>query len=365
MSNAVSSPRSCAGFIARKFPLIAGLALCAAIAALGMRLGQVAWLNDHGISALTISIVLGMVIGNTVYARFAATTAGGVTFSKQSLLRLGVVLYGLRLTLQDVAQVGFAGVLIDVLVIASTFALACWIGTRWLGLDRKTAMLIGVGSSICGAAAVMAAEPVVKGSAEQVTVAVATVVVFGTIGIFLYPVLFALNEHWMVIPGGMQGFGIYAGSTIHEVAQVVAAARSVGAASADTAVIAKMVRVMMLAPFLMLLSVWLARPAVRLAPADTGLSGSSVAIPWFAFGFIGMVLVNSLQWLPGPFVAVVTQVDTGLLAMAMAALGLSTHVGAIRKAGSKPLLLALVLFGWLLAGGASINGFVPALLARS
>jgi uncharacterized integral membrane protein (TIGR00698 family) len=144
MFNAVSSPRSCAGFIARTSPLIAGLALCAAIAALGMRLGQVVWLNDHGISALTISIVLGMVIGNTVYARFAATTAGGVTFSKQSLLRMGVVLYGLRLTLQDIAQVGFAGVLIDVLVIASTFALACWIGTRWLGLDRKTAMLIGV-----------------------------------------------------------------------------------------------------------------------------------------------------------------------------------------------------------------------------
>jgi uncharacterized integral membrane protein (TIGR00698 family) len=365
MSNAVFSPRFYAGFIARTYPLLPGVLLCAGISALGIRLGNIAWLRDQGMSAVTISIVLGMLMGNTVYARFAAPSAAGVTFSKQSLLRLGVVLYGLKLTLQDVAHVGLAGVLVDALVIASTFALACWIGTRWLGLDRKSAMLIGVGSSICGAAAVMAAEPVVNGRAEQVTVAVATVVVFGTIGIFLYPVLFALNEHWAVVPGGMQGFGVYAGSTIHEVAQVVAAARSIGAEAADTAVIAKMVRVMMLAPFLMLLSVWLARGGARRASAGAATGGTSVAVPWFAFGFIAMVLVNSLHWLPEALVAIATELDTGLLAMAMAALGLSTHVGAIRRAGAKPLLLALVLFGWLIAGGAFINQLVPALLARA
>jgi uncharacterized integral membrane protein (TIGR00698 family) len=363
MSNAVSSPRFYAGFIARTSPLIPGLLLCAAIAALGIRLGNIAWLKDHGMSALTISIVLGMLMGNTVYARFAASSATGVDFSKQSLLRLGVVLYGLQLTLQDVAHVGWAGVLVDAMVIASTFAIACWIGTRWLGLDRESAMLIGVGSSICGAAAIMAAEPVIKGRAEQVTVAVATVVVFGTIGIFLYPVLFALNAHWAVVPGGMQGFGVYAGSTIHEVAQVVAAARSVGAEAADTAVIAKMVRVMMLAPFLMLLSFWLARGGAK--RAGKGTAGRSIAVPWFALGFIAMVLVNSLHWLPATFVTIATELDTGLLAMAMAALGLSTHVGAIRRAGAKPLLLALVLFAWLVAGGACINQLVPALLARA
>ena len=139
-----------------------------------------------------------------------------------------MVLYGLRLTVQDIGHVGMVGVATDALVLGSTFGLACLIGIKWLRLDPKTAMLIGAGSSICGAAAVMAAEPVVKARAEQVTVAVATVVVFGTVAIFLYPALFELNQQWQLVPGGADGFGIYIGSTLHEVAQVVAAARSVG-----------------------------------------------------------------------------------------------------------------------------------------
>ncbi|GIX54660.1 UPF0324 membrane protein [Sphaerotilus natans] len=332
-----------------------------------MALGRIGWLQDHGFSALTLAIVLGMIVGNTVYPlvpRLAAASGAGVNVSKQNLLRLGVVLYGLRLTVQDIGHVGIAGVAIDALVLGSTFALACFIGTRWLGLDRKTAMLIGAGSSICGAAAVMAAEPVVKARAEQVTVAVATVVVFGTLAIFLYPALFELNQHWALIPGGANGFGIYAGSTIHEVAQVVAAARSVGPDAANSAVIAKMVRVMMLAPFLVMLSAWLARDDKRHAhtSAATGQAPGKLAVPWFAFGFVAVVLFNSLQWLPASVVAVTTEIDTALLAMAMAALGLSTHIGAIRKAGAKPLLLALILFGWLIVGGALINRWVPALL---
>ena len=354
--------------------LLPGLAVSGAIAAAGMALGQIGWLQDHGFSALTLAVVLGMLVGNTLYPsnpRFAAVGGAGVNVSKQTLLRAGVVLYGLRLTVQDIGHVGIAGVVIDALVLGSTFALACLIGTRWLGMDRKTAMLIGAGSSICGAAAVMAAEPVVKAKAEQVTVAVATVVVFGTLAIFLYPVLFDLNQHWQLIPGGVNGFGIYAGSTIHEVAQVVAAARSVGPSAADTAVIAKMVRVMMLAPFLIMLSAWLARDksnhATYSGAGDFGATGiqhkPKLAVPWFAFGFVGVVLFNSLRLLPASVVAVTTEIDTVLLAMAMAALGLSTHLGAIRKASVKPLLLAAVLFGWLVIGGALINRWVPALLA--
>ena len=372
LSTSQASPGPSAGHRAARLrlqlaALLPGLALSGALAATGIALGRIAWLQDHGFSALTLAIVLGMLVGNTVYPlvpRLAAASGAGVNVSKQNLLRLGVVLYGLRLTVQDIGHVGIAGVAIDALVLGSTFALACFIGTRWLGLDRKTAMLIGAGSSICGAAAVMAAEPVVKARAEQVTVAVATVVVFGTLAIFLYPALFELNQHWALIPGGANGFGIYAGSTIHEVAQVVAAARSVGPDAANSAVIAKMVRVMMLAPFLVMLSAWLARDDKRHAhtSAATGQAPGKLAVPWFAFGFVAVVLFNSLQWLPASVVAVTTEIDTALLAMAMAALGLSTHIGAIRKAGAKPLLLALILFGWLIVGGALINRWVPALL---
>jgi uncharacterized integral membrane protein (TIGR00698 family) len=361
-------PKPFSVFLSKLPALLLGLLLSGGLAAAGMALGRIAWLQDHGFSALTLAIVLGMWVGNTVYPRFAATCGAGVNFSKQNLLRLGVVLYGLRLTVQDIGHVGIAGVAVDALVLGSTFALACLVGTRWLGLDRKTAMLIGAGSAICGAAAVMATEPVVKARAEQVTVAVATVVVFGTLAIFLYPVLFELNRHWGLIPGGANGLGIYAGSTIHEVAQVVAAARSVGPEAANSAVIAKMVRVMMLAPFLMLLSAWLARDGARQARATPeagegrGERKGPLTVPWFAFGFVAVVLFNSLQWLPTSLVAAATAIDTALLATAMAALGLSTHIGAVRKAGVKPLLLALVLFGWLVIGGAAINHWVPALL---
>ena len=333
-------------------PLVPGLALSALLAALAIFTADSRWLIEHGFSALTLAIVLGMLIGNSVYPRFAATAAPGVDFSKQRLLRLGVMLYGFRLTLQDVGQVGLTGVLIDASVVGSTFLIAYLIGTRALGLERRAAMLIGIGSSICGAAAVMAAQPVVRARSEQVTVAVATVVVFGTLAIFVYPLLFSLNAFHPWISGGAHGFGIYAGSTIHEVAQVVAAARSVGSSAADAAVITKMVRVMMLAPFLIGLSLWLERSEGEKKQKRT------ITIPWFAVGFIAIVVFNSLGWLPRPALAAIAQVDMVLLAMAMAALGLTTHVKAIREAGIKPLVLASLLFVWLLVGGGAINHFV-------
>ncbi|MBV8634993.1 MAG: YeiH family putative sulfate export transporter [Burkholderiaceae bacterium] len=339
-----------------------GLLLCLFIAGAAMRLGQFRWLAAHGFSALTVAIVFGMVLGNTLYPSFAASAGTGVTFAKQMLLRAGIVLYGLRLTLQDISHVGTAGVLIDALVVCSTFGLACLLGTRVFRLDRTTAMLVGAGSAICGAAAVMATEPVLKAQAEKVTVAVSTVVVFGTCAIFIYPALFALNQHWGVIAPGAGVFGIYAGSTIHEVAQVVAAAHNISAETADVAVIAKMVRVMLLAPFLITLSSWLARET-RTKQEDTAHHHKpALNIPWFAFIFIAVVVLHSLVVLPAPWIAQANDFDTVLLAMAMAALGLTTHVSGIRQAGVKPLLLGAVLFVWLIVGGAFINRTVFALL---
>jgi uncharacterized integral membrane protein (TIGR00698 family) len=334
-----------------------GLLLTALIAGLSIWLGTLPWMQAHGISALTLAIVLGIAIGNTAYPSLAPRAAAGVGFSKATLLRAGIILYGLRLTLQDIGQVGATGVVIDALVLCSTFALAWWLGTRVLGLDRNSALLIGAGSSICGAAAVMAAEPVVKGRAEQVAVAVATVVVFGTLAMFLYPLLYqwGVSAGWM--PLDETAFGVFTGSTVHEVAQVVAAGRAISEPAADAAVITKMVRVMMLAPFLVGLSALLAR-GQRHADGQR----SKITVPWFAFGFIAMVAFNSLQLLPAGVVNALVELDTALLAMAMAALGLTTHVSALRQAGSKPMLLAMLLFLWLLGGGMLINLGVRALL---
>jgi uncharacterized integral membrane protein (TIGR00698 family) len=334
--------------------ILPGLALSAGVGAGGLLLAQVAWFGQHGLSSLTIAIVLGMLVGNLVPA-WSGGCHEGVNFSKQRVLRAAIVLYGLRLTTHDIGQLGLAGIAVDVVMLASTFALACWIGTRWLGMDARTAMLIGAGSSICGAAAVIATEPVVQARSEQVTVAVATVVVFGTVSIFLYPILFEWNRHLGVVPGGMRGFGLYVGSTVHEVAQVVAAARSIGTPASGTAVIAKMFRVMMLAPFLMALSAWLAR-----RPAARAASRARIAVPWFAVSFLALVLLHSMLPLPAAWVHAGLQVDDVLLCTAMAALGLSTRAAAVRHAGVRPLLLAAFLFGWLVVAGALVNRYIGA-----
>jgi len=343
---------------------VRGVVLVGALGILAIELAKIDWLQSNGVSALTLAIVLGMIVGNTFYPRIASTYAGGVTFSKQTLLRAGIILYGVRLTFQDIADVGVAGVVIDVVVLSSTFTLAWWLGTRVFGLDRRTAMLIGAGSSICGAAAVMATEPVVRARAEQVTIAVSTVVVFGTLAIFLYPTLYQLNVHYHVLTTSPTAFGIYAGSTIHEVAQVVAAGRAISESAANTAVITKMVRVMLLAPFLVILSIYLSRdgdgnPA---QPAGGVRPRTRIVIPWFAFGFIAVAAFNSLSILPKSIVGPVIDVDTFILAMAMAALGVTTHASAIRDAGLKPLALASLLFAWLILGGFTINRGISALI---
>ncbi|MDN8617492.1 putative sulfate exporter family transporter [Variovorax ginsengisoli] len=208
-------------------------------------------------------------------------------------------------------------------MVASTFGPALYVDTRWLGLDRQTAALIGAGSAICGAAAVMATQPVVRGEEHKVSIAVATVVVFGTLSMLLYPLLYpylGLPEHT---------FGLFAGSTIHEVAQVVAVGEAVGPAAADAAVVEKMLRVMMLAPFLL----WLSFGSGASAGAATGFKAccKQVRVPWFALLFIAASALHSLVALPPALVAGLVQLDTLLLATAMVAMGLRTGAASLRR----------------------------------
>jgi uncharacterized integral membrane protein (TIGR00698 family) len=345
------------------YRIVPGLMLTGLVAWSALELSKAPWLLAHGVGVLTLAIVLGMIVGNSLYPRIAAGSASGVQFSKQWLLRAGIVLYGLRLTFQDIGAVGVAGVTIDALVIFSTFALSCWAGTRWFKLDPECAMLIGAGSSICGAAAVMASEPVIGGRAEHATTAVSTVVVFGTLAMLLYPMLYELNAHHPLVAISPTQFGVYAGSTIHEVAQVVAAGRAVSEAAGNTAVITKMVRVLLLAPFLIALSAYLSRTQPRTRQGFEPLqTGARIVIPWFALGFVAVAAYNSLKLLPASVISKALSADTVILAMAMAALGITTHVSAIRAAGLKPLALGALLFAWLIFGGYAINAAVLTLL---
>ena len=203
--------------------------------------------------------------------------------------------------------------------------------------------------SICGAAAVLATAPVIRADAGKVAVAVATVVIFGTAAIFIYPLIWELIHPWL--PGlSAEQFGIYTGSTVHEVAQVVAAGHAISPQAEDTAVIAKMLRVMMLAPFL-LLGQWVNRTR---QPAENAGPGK-ITFPWFALIFILVAVVNSFGLLSDTWLSWIRRSDNILLAMAMAALGLSTRLSQLKTAGLKPLLLGAVVFLWLIIGGAGVN----------
>jgi uncharacterized integral membrane protein (TIGR00698 family) len=190
------------------------------------------------------------------------------------------------------------------------------------------------------------------------------VVAFGTLAIFIYPALYHLNErmHWLSITPF--AYGIFTGSTVHEVAQVVAAGKAVAETAANAAVITKLVRVMMLAPFLVLLSAYLSRNAEEPAAPTAAAHSWRGIIPWFALGFIAVAGFNSMAVLPHSFVSAGIEVDTLVLATAMAALGVSTQASAIRAAGIKPLGLAALLFGWLIFGGFAINAGVSALFVK-
>lgn len=328
--------------------LFLGLLLAAVIGGGGMVLDKLGLLKSSGFSAVTLAIIIGMILGNTLYPKVAKHCHDGVGFAKTTLLRLGIILYGFNLTFQQIGQVGWPAIFADAVILSSTFLVTWFLGRKLFKMDEQTVILMGAGASICGAAAVMAAEPVVRAKVEKVTVAIATVVIFGTLAMFWYPEMYRLG--WWSL--SQQSFGIYIGSSVHEVAQVYAAGEAIAQEVANVAVTTKMIRVMMLAPFLFALSLWLAERNV------SGKHHKKIVIPWFAVGFIAVAGFNSLAWLPQAWVGILQFIDTFLLTMAMAALGLTTHLSAIKQAGLKPLLLGLLVMLWLIVAGGVLQLFL-------
>lgn len=321
----------------------------AAAAALCMAAASLPFFRESGVSPLTLAIVLGMAAGNSPLNRHTAALGDAVLFAKGTLLRLGIVFYGFRITVPQLLYAGWPALLADVCVVAGTFVLALYLGRR-LRLDADTAALVGAGSAICGAAAVLAAQPVLKAKEADVGVAVATVVVFGTLAMFVYPLMAAALLPHDAPAAAWFGWGIYTGATVHEVAQVAAAGAAVNPVTADVAVITKMIRVLLLAPFLLLLP-----RLMRRFNGSTDAGGSGASVPWFALGFIAAAVFNSFIPLPAALHGGILQADTFLLTLAMCALGFSTRWQRVHQAGMRPLLLAALLAIWLLIGGGAIS----------
>ena len=306
-------------------------------------------------SSLIIGILLGMLYANTLRRRQPSSWDGGIKFCSERMLRLGIILYGFRLTFQDVVAVGPKAVLIDCIVVVVTLLLGVWLGRR-LGLDRETTLMTSTGSAICGAAAVLGAEPIAKGKPHQTAVAVSTVVIFGTLSMFLYPIMYRMGLSGVL---DTQQMGVYTGSTLHEVAHVVGAGNAMGSEIATDSLIVKMVRVMLLVPVLIAMSWLLSRRGGAVAEKR------SINVPWFAFIFLLMIAVNSGMhsafdgeaWF-ATALKMTEVVSTFMLTLAMTALGSDTSIDKFRQAGAKPFYLAGALYVWLVFGGFALAYFL-------
>lgn len=323
------------------------------ITLLAIALAKIDQVSEFGLSALPLAIIIGMLYGHFSLRVEDDNDQQFSTFCKQKLLRVGIVLFGFGLGFQQILAVGWQAVVIDLVVICIIFTVGTFVGIKVLKLHRDVAILTAAGSAICGAAAILATESVLKPKQEHITIAIATVVLFGTLAMFSYPFIYQLVDM------NDQSFGIYIGSTAHEVAQAVAAGQSINGETMQTAVVVKLIRVMMLAPFILMLSSVLWRISHRNVSnsADRGAKHekSVITIPWFVFGFIAAAMINSVILLPEGLKAVLSFASQFTLAIAMAALGAQTQWATIKKAGSKPLILALLLFIMLILGGFFLN----------
>lgn len=330
-------------FTETRVSMLHGILLIALFACAAFYIGEAQILKDISFSPMIIGIILGMLYANSLRNHLPETWVPGIQFCSKKVLRLGIILYGFRLTFQDIVNVGVAGIVVDVIIVVVTILGGIWIG-RLLKMDRDTALLTSVGSGICGAAAVLGAESTIRTQAYKTAVAVATVVIFGTISMFLYPI--AYRSGWVDLTP--QEMGIYSGATLHEVAHAVGAGNAMGTEISNVSIIVKVIRVMMLVPVLLILGVWAAR---RNAKDGATAEKGKVNIPWFAVGFLAVIGFNSLNLLPPIFVDAINYVDTFLLTMAMAALGAETSIDKFKKAGAKPFVLAFCLDVWLIVGG--------------
>jgi uncharacterized integral membrane protein (TIGR00698 family) len=336
---------------------INGILFVALFAAAVTRIAAIPSIANLGISPLIVGIVGGMIYGNALKDGMPDSWAAGVNFSARKLLRIAVAFFGLRVSIQEIAQVGLPGLAESLLIVVSTLVIGTWAGMKLMKLDRDSALLTAAGSAICGAAAVLAFESTLQSKPHKSAMAVGSVVLFGTLSMFLYPALLRAG----ILHLDTTGVGLFFGGTIHEVAQVVGAASNVSPEATHIATIVKMTRVMLLVPVLLIVGLWVnrsARQAAAKGAHDAAHAPRKLAVPWFALGFLACVVVNSLHILPEAATNTVNMLDTFALTMAMTALGIETRLSQIRDAGPRALTTGLILYVWLFAGGLGITWLV-------
>lgn len=305
-----------------------GLLLCLAIAAVATVLGRIVPLVGSAIPA----VILGVVI--TAIRKPGRRLTPGIGYSGKFVLQCAVVLLGSQLSLASIVTVGAESlpVMLSSLVVC---LLAAWILGRWMGIERDMRTLIGVGTGICGASAIAAVAPVVKAKGHDVSYAISTVFLFNIVAVVVFPFVghaLGMSPH---------AFGLFAGTAVNDTSSVVAAAGVFSSVALGFAVVVKLVRTLMIIP----ISVTLAVVEGRRGAAGERLTPLRLfrMIPWFLFGFVAMALIGSTGLITDAAAATLSTVSVFLVATALAGIGLSTDLRAIRTAGLKPLALGGIL----------------------
>jgi len=327
------------GLLDKAKNLLPGLVFAAFLAYVSTLIQDLDVMKKLHFSSIIIAIILGMILKNTV--KIPTVFDEGIKFSLKKILRLAVILLGFKLSLTEAAQIGWKGLILVLIVTPSTLWFATWIG-RKLGLDRNLALLIGSGTAICGASAVAAVAPVVDGDEKDSTFAIATVTIFGTISMFLYPVIYNVFH----LPNLL--YAVWAGSSIHEVAQVVAAGFTAGDQAGQFATLVKLTRVLLIIPIATIIGLWQMRGQKG---EKRGIKKDT--IPWFVFGFLGVFIINSLHIIPKNPTDQLVSLDSFLLTWAMAGMGLETSFEKMRQVGIKPFYV-----GFMTTIFISILGFI-------
>jgi uncharacterized integral membrane protein (TIGR00698 family) len=313
--------------------LLTGIVLAAVLGGAALLLADARFVRDvlHW-NALLIVILLGMAWKSLVPV--PASAAPGIRFAQRPVLRWAVAGLGFRLSLAELWKIGVPAL---VVVTVSTFA-ALWFGwwiARRLGVEEKLGLLLGVGGAICGASAVVAADSVVQSERRDAALALGVITLLGTIGILVYPLLRG------ALRLGDFVYGVWDGASLHEMAQVVAAAFGVSEEATRVATVVKLTRIALLAPVVFYLA-W----ALRRRHQAVGQTHVA-PVPWFLVLFVVFAAINSTGWLPARVSDAIRRVDLWLLAVGMAGVGLQTGLSDIRAAGWKPVLVGALQWVFL------------------
>lgn len=318
--------------------LMPGLMLTAAISALALHTGA----KLTYVTPLIAAMGIGMLLRNAFI--IPPAYKAGIFFSMRQILRFAVALLGIRITFDKIIGLGWEGLAIALVPLFLTMIFTVLLG-RLLKVSQASSLLIGTGTSICGASAVLTAGAITRSRDEDIIVAISSITVFGTISMLSYPFMFKSG----LVPLTEIQYGQWAGASIHEVAQVVTAAFGGGERSGEIGILIKLTRVAALIPVALILSYLVNRGVIKHGDAH---EEKSITFPFFLLGFLGMVVLNSLQFFTPKAVRWIEFFDMFLLTMAMAGMGLETDFRQLMKVGYRPLFLSI--FATVFISGVSL-----------